>query len=138
MRPSTTAKRVSLFILVHLACSVPHRCCRESPIRCGPVASWQAERLLRHNEQTTTSVRDLPTLPSHRSGMTARGSASAAAHAARAAISASNKKGKGFVKAVSVLQPHLVWRSRNADADLCSVNPEFLLPQNVIHIPRSL
>ena len=62
-------------------------------------------------------------------------------HAARAAISASNKKGKGFVKAVSALQPHLVWRSRNADTDLRSVNPEFLLdglPQIVIRIPLSL
>ena len=57
------------------------------------------------------------------------------------AISASNKKGKGFVKAVSALRPRLVWRNGNADADLCSVDPESLLdglPQSVIRIPLSL
>ena len=44
----------------------------------------------------------------------AASAASAAVHAAGVAISAVNKKGKGFVKAVSALQPHLEWRSRNA------------------------
>ena len=39
---------------------------------------------------------------------------------ARKLVDASNKKGKGFVKAVSALQPYRVWRSRNTDASRCS------------------